>query len=54
MDYPDERANGHHVMLDSQELVTVRADQANGLGGVTALGVKLQQFLSTIDCLAHS
>ena len=27
MDYPDEWANGYHVMLDSEELVTVRWDQ---------------------------
>ena len=25
--YPDEWANGHHVMLDTHELVTVRWDQ---------------------------
>jgi len=27
VDFPDEFANGHHVMLDTEELVTVRADQ---------------------------
>ena len=27
MDYPDEWANGYHVMLDADELVTVRWDQ---------------------------
>ena len=27
MDYPDEWANGYHTMLDTEELVTVRADQ---------------------------
>ena len=27
-DFPDEWANGHHVMLDTEELVTVRWDQA--------------------------
>ena len=27
VDYPDEWNNGHHVMLDSEELVTVRWDQ---------------------------
>jgi len=26
-DYPDEWANGYHVMLDTDELVTVRHDQ---------------------------
>jgi len=26
-DYPDELANGHHIMLDIDELVTVRHDQ---------------------------
>ena len=31
VDYPDEYANGHHVMLDSEELVTVRAHQMKGL-----------------------
>ena len=27
VDYPDEWANGFNVMLDSEELVTVRLDQ---------------------------
>ena len=27
VDYPDELANGYHVMLDSEGLVTVRWDQ---------------------------
>ena len=27
-DYPDEWHNGHHVMLDSEVLVTVRWEQA--------------------------
>ena len=27
VDYPDEWANGYHVMLDSEKLVTVRWDQ---------------------------
>ena len=27
VDYPDEWFNGHHVMLDTEELVTVRWDQ---------------------------
>jgi len=27
VDYPDDWANGYHVMLDSEELVTVRWDQ---------------------------
>ena len=27
VDYPDEWHNGHHVMLDSEELVTVRWEQ---------------------------
>ena len=31
VDYPDELANGHHVMLDSGELVTVRWKQVEGL-----------------------
>ena len=26
-DYPDEFSNGYHVMLDTEELVTVRWDQ---------------------------
>ena len=26
-DYPDELANGHHAMLDTEVLVTVRWDQ---------------------------
>ena len=28
VDYPDEWANGHHVMLDTEELVTVRWGKA--------------------------
>jgi len=31
VDYPDEFANGYHVMLDAEELVTVRWDQVDGL-----------------------
>ena len=27
VDYPDEWSNGYHVMLDTEELVTVRWDQ---------------------------
>ena len=27
VDYPDEWADGHHVMLDTEELVTVRWEQ---------------------------
>ncbi|MDA1129499.1 MAG: KOW motif-containing protein, partial [Chloroflexi bacterium] len=32
VDYPDESANGYHVMLDTEELVTVRWGQVAGLG----------------------
>ena len=31
VDYPDELANGFHVMLDAGELVTVRWKQVEGL-----------------------
>ena len=31
VDYSDEWANGYHVMLDSEELVTVRWDQVGQL-----------------------
>ena len=31
VDFPDEWANGFHVMLDSEELVTVRWEQVEGL-----------------------
>ena len=31
VDYPKEFANGHHVMLDSEELVTVRWEQVERL-----------------------
>jgi len=27
VDYPEEWANGYHIMLDTEELVTVRCDQ---------------------------
>ena len=30
-DYLDEFASGHHVMLDTEELVTVRWEQVEGL-----------------------
>jgi hypothetical protein len=30
-DYPDEWANGYHVMLDIEELVTVRWDQVESV-----------------------
>lgn len=32
VDYPDEFANGYHVMLDIEELVTVRWDQVKPAG----------------------
>ena len=32
VDYPDELANGFHVMLDSGELVTVRRNQVRARG----------------------
>ena len=31
VDYPDEYFNGHHIMLDSEKLVTVRWDQVREL-----------------------
>ena len=31
VDYPDEWANGYHVMLDTEELVTVRAAQVESI-----------------------
>ena len=31
VDYPDEWANGHHVMLDTEVLVTVRWEQVEVL-----------------------
>jgi len=33
VDYPDEWHNGHHVMLDSEKLVTVLWEKVEGLGG---------------------
>lgn len=32
VDYPDEWHNGHHVMLDSEKLVTVRWEQVENSG----------------------
>ena len=32
VDFPDEWSNGHHVMLDTEELVTVRWDQVEATG----------------------
>ena len=31
VDYPDEWANGYHVNSNSEELVTVRRDQVEGV-----------------------
>ena len=31
VDYPDDLSNGYHVMLDTEELVTVRWDQGETL-----------------------
>ena len=31
VDYPDDLNNGFHVMLDTEELVTVRWEQVEGL-----------------------
>ena len=31
VDFPNERANGFHVMLDAEELVTMRCDQVECL-----------------------
>ena len=31
VDYPDEWFNGHHLILDTDGLVTVRWDQVKGL-----------------------
>ena len=31
VDYPDELSNGYHVMLDTEELVTVRWDQVKAV-----------------------
>ena len=31
VDYPDEWANGYHVMLDTEVVVTVRWDQVDGV-----------------------
>ena len=31
VDYPDEFANGYHVMLDTEELVKVRWNQVEAL-----------------------
>ena len=31
VDYPDEWANGYHVMLDTEELATVRWDQVESV-----------------------
>ena len=30
VDYPDEYAPGYHVVLDSEEVVTVRSDRLDG------------------------
>ena len=38
VDYPDEWANGYHVMLDSEELVTVRWDQVETLAVEPTMG----------------
>ena len=35
VDYPDEWAYGHHIMLDAEELVTVQWGQVEGPPGRT-------------------
>ena len=35
VDYPDDWANGYHVMLDTEELITVRMDQVKAAPGHT-------------------
>ena len=30
-DFPDDLANGHHIMLDTEELVTVRYEQVESI-----------------------
>ena len=45
VDYPNEWANGCHVMLDSDGLVTVRWDQVVFLG-MTSGWLKMYQFSS--------
>ena len=37
VDYPDEWANGFHVMLDTGKLVTVRCDQVETLADQSRL-----------------
>ena len=32
VDWPDEWHNGHHIMLDTEKLVTVRLEQAEAVG----------------------
>ena len=36
VDYPDEWANGFHIWLDSEELVTVRLDQVDSISRCAA------------------
>ena len=38
VDYPDEWFNGHHVMLDTEKLVTVRWEQVEARVGQGELG----------------
>ena len=35
VDYPDDWANGYHVMLDTEELITVRMDKVKAAPGHT-------------------
>jgi len=38
VDFPDEWSNGYHVMLDSEEIVTVRWDQVESMRELYKLG----------------
>ena len=49
VDYPDEWANGYHVMLDTKELVTVRWDQVDWI--VDAHYSEIEAITSDLDAI---
>ena len=52
MDYPDEFANGHHVMLDTEELVTDQWEQLDVTSDVTVHQLQcLTVFVKQVQCI---
>ena len=53
VDYPDEWANGHYVMLDTEELVTVRWEQVEAEVNETLGRDTTRMAISLLSLTAH-